>query len=52
MSAHDTYVFAAYAASLIVIGILVVWIFAGDRARKAELAELEEAGIKRRSEKS
>jgi heme exporter protein D len=49
MSVHAGFVFASYAVSVIVIGALILWITLGQRARKAELAALDEAGVKRRS---
>ena len=52
MTPHDGFVFAAYAASLIVIAALIGWIILSHRARKAELAALEQSGVKRRSDKA
>jgi heme exporter protein D len=49
MTSHDGFVFASYAVSAIVIGALMLWIALAHRVRKAELAALDEAGIKRRS---
>lgn len=50
MSAHVLYVAAAYGASVIVLAGLAAWILVDQRARKRELAQLEQAGIRRRSE--
>lgn len=52
MTDHDGFVFASYAVSLLVIGALIFWIALTQRARKAELAALEQAGVKRRSDAS
>jgi heme exporter protein D len=52
MTSHDGFVFASYAASVIVIGGMILWIALTQRARKAELAALEQAGVKRRSDAS
>lgn len=52
MSAHALYVTAAYAVSAIAIVGLVLWILAYQRARKREMAELEAAGHRRRSDKA
>lgn len=52
MSAHALYVTAAYAVSLIAITGLVCWVFLDQRARLRELATLEAAGIRRRSERT
>ncbi|ODT56497.1 MAG: heme exporter protein CcmD [Methylobacterium sp. SCN 67-24] len=52
MSAHALYVTAAYGVSAIAIAGLVLWILVDQRARKRELAELEAAGHRRRSDRS
>ncbi|CAN7501329.1 heme exporter protein CcmD [Aminobacter sp. LjRoot7] len=52
MSAHALYVTTAYAVSAIAIAGLVLWILADQRARKREMAELEAAGHRRRSDKA
>lgn len=46
---HAAYVAAAYGLSALIIGALVAWILLDQRARRRELAELEAAGIRRRS---
>ncbi|MEO4001029.1 heme exporter protein CcmD [Mesorhizobium sp. CAU 1732] len=50
MSAHALYVAAAYGISALVIAGLVGWILLDQKARKRELAALEAAGIRRRSD--
>lgn len=52
MSTHDLYVAAAYAITAVVLAGLVGWILLDQRARRRELAELEAAGIRRRSDKA
>jgi heme exporter protein D len=52
VSAHALYVTAAYAITAIVLAGLVGWILLDQRARRRELAELEAAGIRRRSAKA
>lgn len=52
MSAHALYVAAAYAITALVLAGLIGWILLDQRARKRELAELEAAGVKRRSAKT
>jgi heme exporter protein D len=52
MSAHALYVTAAYAASAIALTGLAGWILLDRRARKRELAELEAAGVRRRSDRA
>ncbi|MDO9416572.1 heme exporter protein CcmD [Pararhizobium sp.] len=46
---HTDYVFACYAATVLVVAIMTGWIFLDSRARRRELQELEAAGIRRRS---
>ena len=50
MSDHLLYVASAYGASIFVLAGLAGWILADQRARKRELAQLEAAGIRRRSD--
>ncbi len=51
MTDHAGFVLGSYAVSVFVIGALALWILRDHRTRKAELAALEQAGIKRRSGK-
>ena len=50
MSAHALYVAVSYGVSALVLVALAGWILADQRARRRELAELEAAGVRRRSE--
>jgi heme exporter protein D len=50
VSAHALYVAAAYAITAVVLAGLIGWIVLDQRARRRELAELEAAGIRRRSD--
>jgi heme exporter protein D len=52
MSAHALYVTAAYGITAMVLIGLIGWILIDQRARKRELAELEAAGVRRRSDKA
>jgi heme exporter protein D len=52
VSAHALYVAAAYAVTALALAGLIGWILLDQRARRRELAELEAAGIRRRSDKS
>ncbi|MEZ2331636.1 heme exporter protein CcmD [Mesorhizobium sp. RCC_202] len=52
MSAHAVFVTAAYAITAIVLAGLIGWILLDQRARKRELAALEAAGVRRRSDKA
>lgn len=51
MSAHALYVAAAYGITAIALAGLVGWILLDQRARNRELAELDAAGVRRRSDK-
>ncbi len=50
MSTHMAYVAAAYGASALVLGFLALGLVLQRRNAKKQLAALEAAGIKRRSE--
>ena len=47
---HEAFIFASYAASAFVLGGLALWIVLARRKVMRDLAALESAGIKRRSE--
>ncbi|MGB8818012.1 MAG: heme exporter protein CcmD [Rhizobiaceae bacterium] len=47
---HTAFIAASYGASLLVLGALALVIIAGRIKAKRELAELDAAGIKRRSD--
>lgn len=49
MMTHGEFVFLSYAITGLAILALVLWIMLDQRARRAELAELEAMGIRRRS---
>ena len=48
-TAHIDFIAAAYAAAVIVIGALIVWVTADYRAQRRKIAELEKRGVTRRS---
>ncbi|WP_296744963.1 heme exporter protein CcmD [Mesorhizobium sp.] len=52
MSAHALFVTAAYTITAIVLAGLIGWILLDQRARKRQLAALEAAGVRRRSDKT
>jgi|APTNR8051073442_1049403.scaffolds.fasta_scaffold24297_3 heme exporter protein D len=52
MSAHAAYVIAAYAATALVLGGLIIWLIVDALGRRAELRTLEAAGERRRSTSS
>jgi heme exporter protein D len=52
MSAHALYVIAAYLASALGIVGLIAWVLLDQRGRRRDLAELGEAGVRRRSDRS
>lgn len=49
---HALFVTAAYAVSALGLGGLALWILLDQRARRREIADLEAAGITRRSARS
>lgn len=49
---HDAYVFAAYAVSAVVIGATILWVLLDYRGRRRDLAALDAAGVKRRSDEA
>ncbi|WP_026379933.1 heme exporter protein CcmD [Afifella pfennigii] len=46
---HLPYIVAAYGATALVIGALIVWVSADTRAQKRRLQELEKAGPRRQA---
>lgn len=52
MSAHALYVAAAYAITGLALAGLVGWILLDQRGRRRDLAELEAAGVRRRSDRT
>ena len=48
---HLLFVTAAYAISALGLGSLGLWILLDQRARQREMAEMEAAGVKRRSDR-
>jgi heme exporter protein D len=48
-TAHINFIAAAYAAAVIVIGALIVWVTLDYRAQRRILTELEMQGLSRRS---
>lgn len=51
MTAHALYVTAAYGISALALGGLIAWIMLDYRARRQEMTELQESGMRRRSDK-
>ena len=48
-TAHIDFIAASYAAAMLVVGCLIVWVAADFRLQQRKLAELEMQGITRRS---
>lgn len=48
---HAGFIVATYAATVIIVGALVLWVFADYRALKRSIAEIEARGTKRRSDR-
>jgi heme exporter protein D len=48
---HANFIVAAYAVAAIIMGALVLWVFADYRSLEHSIAELEARGAKRRSDR-
>lgn len=48
---HISYVAIAYGVTGLTVLALIAWVFLDQRARRAELAELDASGIRRRSDR-
>ena len=46
---HAAFIIAAYAAAVIVVGALIVWVTLDYRAQKRLLGDLDRQGVTRRS---
>ena len=49
MWAHAGFIIAAYLVTVVVVGVMIVWIILDGRLQRRRLAELEARGIRRRS---
>ena len=49
LASHFHFVLAAYGATVLVLGALIVWVMLDYRALKRALAGLEDQGVTRRS---
>ena len=48
---HAVFIVTTYATAAIIVGALVLWVFADYRALKRSIAEIEASGTKRRSDR-
>ena len=48
-SSHFEFIAAAYAAAIVIVGALIVWVTLDYRAQRRRLADLEARGVTRRS---
>jgi len=46
---HGFYIALSYGISALIVAVLLGWVLLDGRARQRELAELEAAGVRRRS---
>jgi heme exporter protein D len=46
---HAAFIWISYAAAVIAIAGLLIWVFADERGQQRRLADLERRGIRRRS---
>ena len=52
LATHGDFIIAAYAATAIVLGVLILWIMIDYRAQRRTLAAFENDGVTRRSDRS
>ena len=52
LGTHASFIIAAYAAAVLIIGGLILWVTGDHRAQARRLADLEARGITRRSAKA
>ena len=48
---HAPFIIAAYAVALVVVVVLIAWVFRDYRTQRRRLAQLEESGVTRRSQR-
>lgn len=46
---HGFYIALSYAVSALIVAVLIAWVWWDGKVRQKELAELERAGVRRRS---
>jgi heme exporter protein D len=46
---HASFILAAYAVALVIVGTLIVWVMLDHRAQRRNLGDLEKRGAARRS---
>jgi heme exporter protein D len=46
---HAAFILTAYAAAVVIVGALIVWVLLDHRAQLRKLADLEARGVTRRS---
>ena len=51
-ASHTTFIVAAYAAAIVVIGALIAWVVLDYRTQRRMLYDLETRGVTRRSERT
>ena len=47
---YSAYIVAAYVATVLILGALILWVALDYRAQKGKLAKFEDSGVKRRSD--
>ena len=50
LASHADFIFAAYGAAALILGVLILWIALDYRALRRTLAEFEDDGVTRRSD--
>jgi len=52
LASHADFIFAAYGAAVIILGVLILWIMIDYRVLRRTLAEFEDDGVTRRSDRT
>jgi heme exporter protein D len=52
LASHADFIFAAYGAATVILGALILWIALDYRALRRTLAEFEDDGMTRRSDRT
>jgi heme exporter protein CcmD len=50
LASHFDFILAAYGATVVILGTLIVWVMLDYRALKRTLADFEDEGVTRRSD--
>jgi heme exporter protein D len=52
LASHADFIYAAYGAAVVILGLLILWVTLDYRSLQRTLAEFEDEGITRRSDQT